>query len=138
MVFIYCAPRQCVCCISNRGDGVKGGVGSNAEVWAGHIVRYSSRNDHHGNTQLFILPSALNHLQCTWKCLKRGILMWPEQNMDRMRSEQDMDIILYSIDIVLYIISLHFITCLKTPNDDQSMNIVLSNIQADLLHVLSR
>ncbi len=54
--------------------------------------------------------------------------MWPEQNMDRMRSEQDMDIILYIIDIVLYIISLHYITCLKTPNDDQSMNIVLSNI----------
>lgn len=57
---------------TDRGDGVEGGVSSNAEVGAGDVVGDSGGDDHHGNAQLFILISALHQLQTTHIRLGEG------------------------------------------------------------------
>lgn len=54
------------------GDGVEGGVSTDAEVRAGDVVGDGGGDDHHGNTHLFVLLSGLNQLQTSHIGLQSG------------------------------------------------------------------
>lgn len=47
------------------GDGVKGGVGADAEVRAGDVVGDGGRDNHHGNAHLLVFLPGLNQLQAS-------------------------------------------------------------------------
>lgn len=123
----------CVCYSSDRGDGVQGSIGSDAEVWSRNIVRDGSWDNYHGDTQLLIPLPGLDQLQTTWErlCGKRIHIWIPDRYVAWIKRE------LYLNNIVLgwWMASLHG-THFETSYNDQGVNVVLGNVQAYVFYVL--